>query len=256
MENQSDSKLEQHKKLHTPQAITSRLNHGFNYHYLRDFIYGAIDGTVTTFAVIAGVSGAHLPMGVVIVLGLANLLADGFSMAVSNYLGTRADEQLHEKTRQREYEHIRFFPEGEREEIRQIFARKGFSGDELEHAVSVITSDVERWVDTMLQEEHGIPLKSQKPFIASSVTFIAFVTVGSLPLLPFLWNRLTDFPILEPFHWSALSAALAFFTVGSMKGRYVEQKWFRSGIETLLMGAVAAALAYWVGLMLKNLVIQ
>ncbi len=252
---QKQKKLEQHKLLHTPQAISSRLDQGFTYHYLRDFIYGAIDGTVTTFAVVAGVSGAHLQISVVIILGLANLLADGFSMAISNYLGTQADGQLHEKTREQEYEHIRFFPEGEKEEIRQIFSRKGFSGRELEHAVSVITSDVERWVNTMLQEEHGISLKNPKPLQAAIVTFSAFVLVGSLPLLPFLWNWLTDFPIKEPFLWSALSAALAFFTVGSMKGKYVEQKWYRSGIETLLMGGCAATLAYGVGLMLKNLVV-
>ena len=258
MNNQPNSKpkeLEQHKLLHTPQAISSRLNHGFTYHYLRDFIYGAIDGTVTTFAVVAGVTGAHLQISVVIILGLANLFADGFSMAISNYLGTRADEQLHQKFRLQEYEHIKIFPEGEKEEIRQIFSRKGFTDGELEHAVSVITSDVERWVNTMLQEELGIPLKSPNPLKASIVTFNAFVLVGSLPLLPFLWNWLTDFPILEPFQWSALAAAFAFFAVGSMKARYVEQKWYRSGTETLLMGGSAAALAYWVGLMLRNLVV-
>lgn len=256
MDNQSKFKFEQHKKQHTPQAISTRLDEGFTYHYLRDFIYGAIDGNVTTFAVIAGVSGAQLPVGVVIVLGLANLLADGFSMAVSNYLGTRADEQMNEKTRQKEYDHILIFPEGEREEIRQILSRKGFAGDKLEQAVSVITSDVERWVDTMLQEEHGISPKNPKPLIAASITFIAFIFVGSVPLITFLWNWLSDFPISEPFRWSALSAAMAFFAVGSMKGRYVEQKWYWSGIETMLMGGGAAALAYWVGLMLKNLVAQ
>jgi vacuolar iron transporter family protein len=259
MNNQPESKLtklEQHKLRHTPQAISSRLDSGFTYHYLRDFIYGAIDGTVTTFAVVAGVTGAQLQISVVIILGLANLLADGFSMAISNYLGTRADDQLHQKVRLQEYEHIHFFPEGEREEIRQIFSRKGFSGSELEHAVAVITSDVERWVNTMLQEEHGIPLKNPKPLKAAIITFCAFVLVGSLPLLPFLWNWLADFPILKPFQWSAICAAIAFFAVGSMKGIYVEQKWYRSGTETLLMGGGAAALAYWVGLMLKNLMVQ
>lgn len=257
MDKQPESKskkLEQHKQLHTPQAISLRLDHGFNYHYLRDFIYGAIDGTVTTFAVVAGVTGAHLQTSVVIILGLANLLADGFSMAISNYLGTRADEQLHQKVRLEEYEHIKFFPEGEKEEIRQIFSRKGFADKELEHVVSVITSDIERWVNTMLQEEHGIPLNRPQPLKAAMVTFCAFVMVGSLPLLPYLWNWLTDSHILEPFQKSALCAAFAFFAVGSMKGKYIKQKWYRSGIETLLMGGCAAALAYWVGLMLKTLV--
>ena len=253
MPSKSQSK-EQLRLLHTSQEIAKRLNRGPTNSYLRDLVYGAIDGTVTTFAIVAGVSGANLQISIVVILGLANLVADGFSMAVSNFLGTRADDQLREKTRQQEYEHIRVFPKGEREEIRQIFARKGFSGAELEHVVMIITSDVERWVDTMLQEEHGIALNSPVPWKAAVTTFTAFFVVGSVPLMPFLWNWLSDTQITEPFLWSTVSAALAFFTVGSLKGHYVDQQWYRSGIEILVMGGGAATLAYGVGVLLKNIV--
>ena len=115
---------------HTPEAIQARLDAGPSHSDLRDFIFGAIDGTVTTFAVVSSVSGANLTAGVLIILGLANLVADGFSMAISNFLATRAEHQQRERTRRDEEYQVRNVPEGEKEEIGQIFAGKGFTGDD------------------------------------------------------------------------------------------------------------------------------
>ncbi|MFG0331007.1 MAG: VIT1/CCC1 transporter family protein [Phycisphaerales bacterium] len=243
------------KASHTPAAIRTRLRRGPEHSYLKDFIYGAIDGAVTTFAVVAGVAGAALPAAIVIVLGLANLIADGFSMAVSNYLGTRAEDQFAARVRRSEERHIRVIPEGEREEIRQIFAAKGFTGDDLERAVDIITADVDRWVDTMLQEEWGLSLAGPSAVKAAAATFSAFVVVGFLPLLPFALNALFENLLVHPFGWSVVLTGVAFFVVGAAKSAYVDRRWLRSGLETLLVGGAAASLAFLIGRALRDLAV-
>lgn len=137
-------------------------------------MYGAIDGSVTTFAVVSGVAGADLSPGIIIVLGLANLTADGFSMAAGDYLASRTEQHQREKARRTEESHIRLNPEGEREEIRQIFARKGFSGPDLDRVVEIITSNPRQWVDTMMCEDLGLQLKGPSPLHAAFSAFAAF----------------------------------------------------------------------------------
>ncbi|TAN47190.1 MAG: hypothetical protein EPN21_18310 [Methylococcaceae bacterium] len=243
-----------HRCDHTPHAIAERLESGHSHSYLRDFIYGAIDGAVTTFAVVAGVTGAGMSSGVVIVLGLANLLADGFSMAVSNYLGTRAERQLLETHRRTEQHHIATYPEGEVEEIRQIFARKGFKGKALKQAVAAITSDHQLWVDTMLQDELGLALHGPVAGRAALSTFVAFVVVGAVPLAPYVWEWLAPGSVPAAFLPSLIATAVAFFMVGTLKSGFVAQRWYWAGLETLVIGGIAAGLAYMVGYLLQNLV--
>ncbi|MEM9556323.1 MAG: VIT1/CCC1 transporter family protein [Acidobacteriota bacterium] len=248
--------IDRHQADHTPEAVRRRLHAGPSGRYLRDFIYGGIDGAVTTFAVVAGVAGARLASSIVVVLGVANLLADGFSMAVSNYLGTRAEGQQRERLRMIEEEHIERYPEGEREEVRQIFAAKGFVGDDLERVVAVITAERERWVETMLNEEHGFSPSGSSPGAAAAITFAAFVVVGALPLLTFVWQVIVppELEITHPFVWSSILTGVSFFVVGAAKSRFVGQSWLIAGLETLAMGSVAAVLAYVVGALLRGLV--
>ena len=239
---------------HTPWAVRRRLRRRPSPSYLHDFIYGAIDGAVTTFAVVSGVAGADLGASVVIILGGANLIADGFSMAVSNYLGSRAERQRRELARREEERHIRLVPEGEREEIRQIFAAKGFEGQELERVVDVITSDAELWAETMMTEELGYGSSQPNELRAAATTLLAFLTVGFLPLAAYVFDLITPGEVDQAFAWSAAMTGIAFFVVGSMKSRFVEQSWWRSGSETLAVGGLAAILAYAVGALLKGVV--
>jgi VIT1/CCC1 family predicted Fe2+/Mn2+ transporter len=239
---------------HTPERIRNRLAAPTSHSYLRDFVYGAIDGTVTTFAVVSGVAGAGLSTGVIIVLGMANLVGDGFSMAASNYLGTKTEEELRKKARRLEEQHIIHYPEGEKEEIRQIFAGKGFAGGQLEQVVETITADRKRWIDTMLVEELGLSLKGPSAMRAAVTTLVAFVLVGLIPLIAFIYNYLLPGGLTNPYVASTMLTALAFFLVGAAKSWFVDEPWYRAGMETLLIGGGAAALAYAAGLLLGNVV--
>lgn len=238
---------------HTPMAIAERLARYPSASYLRDIVYGAIDGAVTTFAVIAGVVGAGLPNGVIIVLGLANLLADGFSMAVGNYLGTKADRQLLGQARHTEERHIDLYPQGEIDEIREIFRQKGFDGELLDRIAQVITGNRRLWVDTMLKDEWGLALSGPTPWKAGLATFVAFVVIGFVPLIPFVLLLSTTVPAARMFLLSSVMTAAAFFVVGATKSRFVNEHWLRSGLETLAVGGGAALLAYLVGVLLAGL---
>ncbi len=250
----NEKELSELVETHTPSAIKKRLDSGPGNSYLKDFIYGSIDGIITTFAIVSGVIGAELSSGVIIILGLANLLADGFSMGISNYLGTKSENELLEKAKEEELNHIEHYPEGEKEEIRQIFARKGFVGEELENAVETITSDVNRWVETMLQDELGYSLNSKSALKSGLATFIAFILIGFIPLASFVINWLIPGTLENPFLISSVFTGLAFFLVGAYKTKFVGKNWYLNGLETLIIGGIAAFIAYYIGSLLKALV--
>ena len=230
---------------HSPDAIRERLEAGPLHSYTRDWVYGGIDGSVTTFAVVAGVVGAALSPSVILVIGFANIIADGFSMAASNFLGTRTEHEELRHLESIEYRHIEQDPEGEREEVRQIFQRKGFQGDDLNRVLDLITVDHKRWVRTMLTEEYGLPQEVRSPWKAAFATFSAFFVCGMIPVLPFVLK--TPYPFLS----STMFTGLAFFAIGSLKSRWSTISWWRSGLTTFVVGGIAAGLAYLVGVLLK-----
>ena len=237
--------MRQHDHSHEPSDIADRLAQGFRPSYLRDWVNGGIDGTVTTFAVVAGVAGADLSGNIVLILGAANLVADGFSMAASNFSATRAEIQEARSLRKMEERHIELFPEGEREEVKQILQARGFRGDELTRAVEITTASRETWINTMLSDEHGQPSFVRSPVYAGLFTFIAFVLCGLAPLLPYAMGYGASLAIS-----AALSGAV-FFSIGSMKSRWAGVNWLASGAETFAIGAMAAGLAYLAGYALK-----
>ena len=226
---------------HSVKEIRERLVEKNTPSDLRDFVYGSIDGTITTFAIVAGVEGANLAPSIIIALGFANVLADGFSMAASNYSGTKAELDDIKRLRQIEVQHLKTNPEGEREEIRQILIMKGLEGEVLEGAVRAITSQKERWIDMMMVEEYGVLPQNPQPFRAAIITFFAFVICGMIPLISYILG------LGNAFIAATVATGATFFLIGALKSRWSLQNWVWSGLETLGIGGIAAALAYFVG---------
>ena len=163
--------------------------------YLKDVIYAANDGIITTFAVVAGVAGAALDPAIVLILGVANLLADGFSMAASDYLATKSEEEY--------------------------LARDG---------------------------NHVGKTRSKK---AATITFFSFVIAGLLPILPYTFLKSPP----DVFWVSVVFTGSALFIVGACRARWTGKNWFWSGLEMLLVGGIAAVIAYGAGAFVKNLII-
>ncbi|SFT97690.1 VIT1/CCC1 transporter family protein [Sedimentitalea nanhaiensis] len=226
---------------HSQQEIAARINAPQGRGVLRDLVYGAIDGSVTTFAIVAGVAGAGLSPFVIVALGLANVLADGFSMAAGNYSGTKAEQDNIRRIRAVEERHIARYPEGERREVVEILAQKGLSGQVLQDAARAITADKENWIGLMLEGEYGLGGIDPNPIRAALATFGAFLVAGMIPLLPFL------LALPEAFTLSAGMTLGVFFAIGAAKSRWSLAPWWRSGLETLTIGGIAAAIAYGVG---------
>lgn len=219
--------------------------------YLREFVYGGIDGAVTTFAVVAGGFGANLDPGILIILGFANLLADGFSMSVGAFLSAKSEQDNFTKHEKIEYWEIENLPDVEREEIADIYRAKGFKGELLEKVVDQICSNKDLWVAEMMKDELNMMRDGKSPFKIGLATLISFILVGFIPLMVYLWDFF--FPTeLNIFLWTSILTGVAFLIVGWLKGVVNQTAALRSISETVALGLLAAVVAYYVGDILET----
>lgn len=221
--------------------------------YLGELVYGGIDGCVTTFAVVAGSVGAGLDSSVIIILGFANLFADGFSMSIGAFLSAKSEADKYRKHKKIEYWEVDHIPESEREEIREIYRDKGFDGEILESIVETITEDRERWVNEMMKNELEMIPDSRKPQWIGTMTYLSFITVGLIPLLAYVFDFIFS-ANFDPFLVSCALTGIGFVVVGGLKSYVTETSMLRSVLETLLLGAIAALVSYYVGDVLENIV--
>lgn len=218
--------------------------------YLKSAVYGGLDGIVTTFAVVAGVAGAELNAGIVLILGFANLIADGLSMAVGDYLSTKSELEYEKAERERERWEIENYPEGEKRELVELYVEKGLNEEDAQTVVDIFARNKETWVEVMMVEELGIVRTDESPLRNAVVTFLSFAVFGLIPLLAYVVARILPYLQFDTFVVAAALTAATLFALGAVKVRITGRNWFKSGLETLAVGGIAAAAAFLVGRLL------
>jgi VIT1/CCC1 family predicted Fe2+/Mn2+ transporter len=219
----------------------------FNKKYIAEFVYGGIDGAITTFAVVAGATGAGLESSVVIILGVANLIADGFSMSVGNYFSSKAEKDNYDKHKALEYWEIENLREKEIQEVREIYEKKGFQGELLNQVVEVITANNDVWVDTMMKEELEMIESDKTPINSAGMTFLSFLLIGFIPILVYVFQGILTIETKYLFVYSSVLTGVALCLVGYFKSIVTEKNKLVGILETLVLGGIAASLSYIVG---------
>ncbi|MCX7023158.1 MAG: VIT1/CCC1 transporter family protein [Spirochaetes bacterium] len=221
--------------------------------YLKSIVYGGMDGIVTTFAAVAGVSGANLGPGIVLIMGFANLIADGLSMSIGDFLSSKSEAEYEAAERERESWEVDNYPEGEKRELRELYVAKGMAGADAEGVVELVARNRKAWVDIMMVEELGIVPEDSSPLGSALATFFSFGAFGFLPLLAYVTALFVPALAGSQFPAAVTLTACTLFALGAFKTRLTGKNWIVSGLETLVVGGLAASAAYLVGALLGGL---
>jgi VIT1/CCC1 family predicted Fe2+/Mn2+ transporter len=208
---------------------------------VRDIVIGMSDGLTVPFALAAGISGAIAASHIVLTAGIAELAAGGIAMGLGGYLAARSDVEHYVSERRREAKEISDVPDVERREIEGIMRSYGLEGESLEKITSAITANKERWIEFMMRFELGLekPDAMEAPRSALRIGG-SYVVGGILPLLPYI--AYADAGRALPLSIAVTMVAL--FVFGAVKGRFTGVSWVRSALQTMLIGGIAAGVAF------------
>lgn len=221
--------------------------------YIKSLIYGGLDGIITTFAVVAGVAGAALLPRVVLIMGFANLIGDGLSMAIGDYLSTKAEIEYKQAERTREAWEVEHYPEGEKQELVELYTNKGISEEDARTITDIFSKNKKAWVDIMMVEELGIIEENESPLKNALVTFFSFSSFGLIPLVTYVVSKFIPSLQTDMFILSCLLTAITLFALGAFKVKVTGKNWIKSGLEMLIVGGLAAGAAYVIGTLLSRL---
>lgn len=216
---------------------------------MKEAVFGFNDGVVSTFAVIAGMTGGVVNHHTVLLAALATLIAGAFSMGLGTYLGSKSEKDIYENEIKRELWEMEHLPEREAQEIRDIYKKRGFEGELLEQVVSKITGNPKIWLKTMLAEELGFAAEPPQPIKNGLTMSSAFVAGSVLPTFPYFFHS-------EKILWGNISllfgvsmavSILGLFVAGVFKTKFTRKKIIVSALETLFVGIIAAGGSYGIG---------
>ncbi|HIH52501.1 VIT1/CCC1 transporter family protein [Candidatus Pacearchaeota archaeon] len=230
------------------------LHSSFGGKYLKSWVYGGLDGVVTTFAVVAGVVGASLSSAIILILGFANLIADGISMAVGDYLSTKSQGEYYKAEKGVEENETKKNPREEITRMGLLLIKKGFNRNDAKKISFLISKNKNYQADTMLHDELGLAYENVNPGKNALSTFLAFLIFGMLPLIIFIIGTVFNITIKNSFFWASILSGVSIFLLGVFKSKITNKNWFKSGMITFLIGGIAAVAAYFVGEILSKII--
>lgn len=222
------------KTLHMEQHFTGSET-------VRDLVIGMSDGLTVPFALAAGLSGAVQNHWLIVIAGAAEMAAGSIAMGLGGYLAAKSDADAYRAERRREEREVVELPEVERDEVQAVFAGYGLSGSALSAAVEAVVSNKETWVRFMMRDELGLEEPHPQRAVRSSLTIGgSYILGGIIPLMPYLW----PLPMATALLVSAAVTLLALAIFGWVKGSFTGLVPLRSAVQTMLVGGLAAGVAY------------
>jgi VIT1/CCC1 family predicted Fe2+/Mn2+ transporter len=208
---------------------------------VRDAVIGMSDGLTVPFALAAGMSGAVSSSKIVVLAGLAEIVAGSIAMGLGGYLAARTDAEHYDSERHREVQETRTMAQEEVAEVERVFTTWGLSPQEMAPAVQAITSDQERWVDFMMRNELGLEMPVPgRAFRSAGTIALSYVIGGFVPLFPYMLTP----DINEGLRISVVLTIGALFVFGFFKARFTALNPWRGGLQTMFIGGLAASAAF------------
>nr|CCA18517.1 conserved hypothetical protein [Albugo laibachii Nc14] len=239
-------------EMKSPHALENHLQGGG---FIKSAVYGGLDGIITTFATVTSVAGSGLPEIVILIIGLAHLVADGLSMGLGDMLSSQAEAQLVRHERQREEWEFENYPEGEMEEMIALYEKKGISTEDAKLVVETLAKYKQAFIDIMMVEELNLmPLDDEDSTLTGGViTFLSFMGFGIIPLLSYLLNLIPGLRMGSrvALYGSCVLTVVTLFVLGAVKGNFVGQNWWKSGVSMAFNGSVAAGCGWLIGYLLQ-----
>ena len=215
---------------------------------IRQVTFGANDGIVSVFALLAGVAGAGQEAKIILISMLAATIAGALSMAAGEYISGKGEYEYFSHEQEQEYIEIQLTPEIEKEELRLIYAEKGFKGEILDQIVDTISKDEDLWVKEMMIAELGEAEVGAAPKLKTAfIILISFILGALFPVLPYALLFSTDLSPIQMFYLATAVTVVGLFLVGAFKTYVTGKIWWKSGLEMLLVGAFAFTVAYLTG---------
>jgi VIT1/CCC1 family predicted Fe2+/Mn2+ transporter len=240
------------------EACASENGHQSSGGQLKPVIFGGLDGILTSFAIVAGAAGGRLSPQVVLILGFSNIVADALSMGVGEFLSSKAESEWILSERSREEWELDNYPQGEIQEMIEIYERRGVSKKDAEMVITTLAKYKSFFVDLMMTQELQLQVPEgdhvQESIREGFVMFCSFAFFGSLPLLGYVIIP-AKFPHLSEdglFRCACIITGCVLFLLGSVKSFFSSQLWYRAGMETLLLGGCCATVAFTLGQLVQQ----